>query len=201
MWTLAGVTLATLGYFGWKLTARNAYEAAKYTVIMADGACEVREYPDLMLATTAARFESQGQDGSFMRLFGFISGRNADEQKIAMTVPVFMERDTGNADSSMGLVVPKGVTESGIPAPTDEQVQINRRSGGRFAVIRFSGRLTDSSVDKNESLLRKWMGSQNLHGTDLAETAGYDPPWTPNPLRRNEVLIRLLDKGKIPAAS
>jgi hypothetical protein len=24
-----------------------------------------------------------------------------------------------------------------------------------------------------------------------AETAGYDPPWTPGPFRRNEVLIRI----------
>jgi hypothetical protein len=34
------------------------------------------------------------------------------------------------------------------------------------------------------------MSQKGLAGDDV-EFAGYDPPWTPGPLRRNEVLIRL----------
>ena len=75
-WAITGVVLASLGYLGWRLTARSAYESAEYTVAESDGDCEIREYPDLMLASTSMQFESEGGDGSFMRLFGFISGRN-----------------------------------------------------------------------------------------------------------------------------
>ena len=35
------------------------------------------------------------------------------------------------------------------------------------------------------------MEDNGLIGHDDAEFAGYDPPWTPGPFRRNEVLIRL----------
>jgi len=37
------------------------------------------------------------------------------------------------------------------------------------------------------------MKSQGFEGEPQAEAAGYDPPFTPGPLRRNEILIRLTD--------
>jgi hypothetical protein len=35
------------------------------------------------------------------------------------------------------------------------------------------------------------MNDRELVGDGDAEFAGYDPPWTSGPLRRNEILIRL----------
>jgi len=35
------------------------------------------------------------------------------------------------------------------------------------------------------------MSEQGLVADGDAEVAGYDPPWTPGPFRRNEVLIRI----------
>ena len=85
------VAVFALTYFGWKLTARSAYESAEYTVLDSAGPFETREYPDLMMATTNTQLEVQGGDGSFMRLFQYISGANDGQSKIAMTTPVFME--------------------------------------------------------------------------------------------------------------
>jgi hypothetical protein len=190
---VAVILLAVLSYFGWQFTSRSAYESAQYKVMQSEGDCEVRDYPDLMLARTSMRDISQGDDGSFMRLFRFISGDNQAKQKIAMTVPVFMERDALQENASMGFVVPSDVTAKGIPQPLHEEVEISQRSGGRFAVIRFSGPLNDSTRREQERLLREWMSSRNLRGLDNTETAGYDPPWTPNPFRRNEILIKLVN--------
>jgi hypothetical protein len=39
--------------------------------------------------------------------------------------------------------------------------------------------------------LQIWMDSRELEGSGGTEFAGYDPPWTPGPFRRNEILIRL----------
>ncbi len=202
---VAAILLAALSYFGWKFTARSAYESAQYEVMQSEGVCEVRDYPNLMLARTSMRDISQGDDGSFMRLFRFISGDNQGKQQIAMTVPVFMERDSQEESAHMGFVVPRDVTANGIPQPLHEEVEISQRPGGRFAVIRFSGPLNDSTRREQERLLRDWMSSRNLRGSDNTETAGYDPPWTPNPFRRNEILIKLVDadiaKNRAPVAN
>jgi DNA gyrase inhibitor GyrI len=185
------IVLVAVAYFGWQLTARSAYESAEYTVVESDGRFEIREYADLMMATTNMRFESQADDSSFMRLFRYISGGNDDERKVAMTTPVFMEPDNDESQGQMGFVIPKGVTDNSIPAPSDNQVQIQKRAGGQFAVIRFAGRMDSESVKKSEKELRKWMAEKNLVSEDDAEFAGYDPPWTPGPFRRNEILCRL----------
>ncbi len=190
---VAAVTIgvAAVGYFGWKVTARGAYESAEYAVIELEGLFEIRAYPDLMLATTDMQFDSQGSDGSFMRLFNYISGRNDRKQKVAMTTPVFMEAGDEENRGRMGFVIPKKVSGQRIPEPTSNDVKLFSRDGGRFAVIRFAGRINKETVARNEALLRQWMSDKGLTGTGNAELAGYDPPWTPGPLRRNEILIRL----------
>jgi hypothetical protein len=183
------------GVFAWNTMARAAYESAEYKVIESDGKFEVREYPDLMLVSTTTKLDTQGRDGSFMKLFSYISGANETKQKISMTTPVFMGNDK-DTSVQMGFVMPKDVATKGVPKPTGEQVDVRKRVGGRFAVVRFSGQLTSKQAKDAEAKLRAWMEAKGLVADDSAEgsgveTAGYDPPFTPGPLRRNEVLIRL----------
>ncbi len=185
------VLAATFGILGWQLTARSAYESAAYTVVEEEGRFEIREYPELKLATTSMEFQSQGDDGSFMRLFRYISGSNEDQQKVEMTTPVFMEPESADREGQMGFVIPLDVAAEGVPNPTDAAVEIETRTAGRFAVIRFAGRMNPESVEQAEAELREWMTEQGLTADGEAEIAGYDPPWTPGPLRRNEVLIRI----------
>jgi hypothetical protein len=185
------VVVLSLSYFGWKLTARGAYESAEYTVLVSDGPFETREYPDLILATTAMQFESQGEDGSFMRLFRYIRGANDRQKKISMTVPVFMKAESRDKDGQMGFLIPAEVSQQYTPEPSSENVEIRRRAGGVFAVIRFAGRMNGNSVSQAEYKLRDWINEKGLLADGEAEFAGYDPPWTPGPLRRNEILIRL----------
>jgi DNA gyrase inhibitor GyrI len=188
--------VATVGTFSLAMATRAGYESAEYTVIESDGSFEVREYPDLMLVATDSKMDSQGRDGSFMRLFQYISGANEAEQKIAMTTPVFMEGEIGKSDVSMGFVMPKEVAAKGAPDPKGEGVKLRERKGGRFAVIRFPGRLDSKLAKEKEAELREWMTSQGLQGEESAEAAGYDPPFTPAALRRNEILIRLTESPK-----
>jgi len=193
--------LVLIGVFAWNKTTRAAYESAEYKVIESDGNFEVREYPDLMLVATSTKIDAQdpeqgGRDGSFMKLFRYISGANESEQKISMTTPVFMENDKADSEVQMGFVMPKEVAVEGVPSPTGPDVDIHKRAGGRFAVYRFSGRLSAKLAKENEAKLRAWMDSKGLTPDDSpesngVESASYDPPWTPGPMRRNEILIRL----------
>ena len=190
------VVIALVGLFAWNKFGRAGYESAEYKVITSDGKFEVREYPDLMLVATSTKMDAQGRDGSFMKLFRYISGANESDKKISMTTPVFMENDKADSAVQMGFVMPKDVSVKGVPASTCEGVDVRKRIGGRFAVLRFSGQLSAKLAKESEAKLRTWMETKSLIADDSpessgVETAGYDPPFTPGPLRRNEVLIRL----------
>ncbi|SMP59612.1 SOUL heme-binding protein [Neorhodopirellula lusitana] len=227
------VGLALISVFAWNLTVRAGYESAEYKVVESDGQFEVREYPDLMLVATKTQIDAQGRDGSFMKLFRYISGANEAEQKISMTTPVFMENDAADTQVQMGFVMPKEVAVEGVPVPTGPDVDVRKRPGGRFAVFRFSGRMNAKLAKESEAKLRAWMETKgldpaNANGSDAeggnqsdasegdalnpaggasdnsgsqsvtssgVEAASYDPPFTPGPLRRNEILIRLKDSS------
>jgi hypothetical protein len=196
------VIICSAIFLGWKLTSRNAYESAEYVVIESDGPIELREYPDLMLAATEMGTNTDGDDGSFGRLFRYISGNNEDKQKVAMTTPVFMEPKSQNDSSApsqndrgqMGFVIPKDVVETSIPQPLGDNVQVTKRLGGTFAVIRFAGQMNAETQQRQRELLTDWIEKKGLQPDQPAgeaEIASYDPPWTPGPLRRNEILIRI----------
>ena len=185
------VIVCGLVFMGWKLTSRSAYESAEYSVLETEGNIELRSYPELVLVTTSMGTRVQGDDGSFGRLFRYISGTNSDKQKVAMTTPVFMEPESDQADGQMSFVIPKEVAESKVPEPTGGQVQLTKRAAGKFAVIRFAGRVDLDVRNEQRSKLKNWIERNGYSAIGEAEVAGYDPPWTPGPLRRNEILIRI----------
>jgi len=185
------VLFSVSAFVGWKAFGREKYETASYEVTKSDGDFEVRKYPDLELVVTSSAKGSSGDDGSFMRLFRYISGENEAEQKIAMTTPVFMDRSEEEEAGRMGFMIPAKVAESGAPSPKHDKVDIKTRPAGEFAVYRFSGRLDSRLEGEAKKKLFEWIEANGLTATGEAEFAGYDPPWTPGPMRRNEVLIRL----------
>ena len=196
IYLIIAVVICGAVFVGWKLTSRSAYESAEYTVLETDGQIELRAYPDLMLVTTKMGTRYQGDDGSFGRLFQYISGGNDNKQKVAMTTPVFMEPQSdseqpGTPAGQMGFVIPKEVAQSSIPNPTSDQVEVTKRPGGTFAVIRFAGQINLGVRQQQQKLLETWIEKRQLKSDGESEIAGYDPPWTPGPLRRNEVLIRI----------
>lgn len=196
IYLLVAVVICGAIFMGWKLTSRSAYESAEYTVLETDGQIELRSYPDLMLVTTTMGTRYQGDDGSFGRLFQYISGGNKDKQKVAMTTPVFMEPQSdseqpGTPAGRMGFVIPKDVAQTSIPNPASDQVEVTKRLGGTFAIIRFAGRIDLEVCQEQQRVLEAWIEKRELKSEGESEIAGYDPPWTPGPLRRNEILIRV----------
>ncbi len=159
-------------------TSRAGYETAPYKVIRTEGAFEIREYPELKIATTAR----EGDDSSFMRLFRYIDGGNVAKEKIAMTTPVFM------VDGKMAFVVPEKY-KSAIPAPASPQVVVDTMKAQRVAVYRFSGSRTKDSEPQALAKLKAWTQQSKLQEAGTAFSAYYDPPWTPGLMRRNEVLV------------
>jgi len=172
---------------------RSGYESAPYQVVRTDGKFELRDYPLLAVVVTPMAASGNSDDGSFMRLFRFITGANAAKQKIAMTTPVFMSGDDTNR--IMAFVLPAKLKAATAPQPADAAVAVRELPGGRFAVLRFSGGRNTKREVATLARLRAWLATQGLTAADASPVYGYfDPPWTPSFLRRNEVMLRIAPK-------
>ena len=182
------VLLAGLVFAGCR-TARSAYESAPYHVVRADGKFELRDYPAMKVVETPMRGSGSSADGSFMRLFRFISGNNAAKEKIAMTTPVFMSGSKSN--TTMAFVLPANMKLSEVPKPADGSVQVRELPAGTFAVLRFSGGRNSRNEAEASTRLRDWLAREKLSAAGLPVYGYFDPPWTPGFLRRNEVMLRM----------
>ena len=170
---IACVLLASCG-------TSSHYTTAPFTVVRSEGPFEIRDYPALAVASTPRG----GDNESFKRLFGYISGANASKQKISMTTPVLMTGD------EMRFVMPAPL-QTTAPQPANNQVKLQTLPPRRFGVYRYSGRAIPANERTALTKLTQWLDAAQIqHGKESA-VAYYDPPWTLPPLRHNEVLLPL----------
>ena len=170
-----------------------------YSVVLAEPPFELRDYGELVVARTSMK---DGSGAAFGRLFDYISGANSGARDIAMTAPVL---DTESAEGAkiamtapvlqgrdgareMVFVLPEDMTPQTAPVPSDPRVSLATIPPRRVAVVRYSGFLTRRAATE-EGRLRDWLARKGLRPKGPAEIAGYNPPWTLPPYRRNEVLI------------
>lgn len=176
-------------------TSRAGYESAPYAVVQSAGIFEVRDYPTLTTATTAMDSSGSARDDRFMRLFRYIDGGNAASQKVAMTTPVFMTAPSAGASkaepSTMAFVLPSDVAAAGAPTPQSSEVVLRTLPARRVAVVRFNGVSNRQREQAKLEELTAWVQKQGLSVAGDPFFAYYDPPWTPGPLRRNEVFLAL----------
>lgn len=183
---LLGVAIA----FTWAgcQATRAGYESAPYGVIRKEGKFEVRDYPALTVVETSMAREGDGSDGSFRRLFRFITGRNGDGRKIAMTTPVFMSGS--DTDRTMAFVLPAKLKAGEVPKPEENSLAVREVEAGRFAVLRFRGGRSAENEARALARLQSWLAGQGLKADPSPVYGYFDPPWTPAFLRRNEVMLR-----------
>ena len=164
--------------------SRKGYESAPYEVVLRDGKYELRDYPNLTVVETPVREDS---GASFQRLFRYISGRNAESKKIAMTTPVFM---AGKASTrSMSFVMPADMETA--PPASDPSVKTATIPDGRFAVFGFSGSRSEQAEKSSLNQLLAWLKNRGVPANGDPIYGYFDPPWTPPFLRRNEVMLRV----------
>ena len=169
-----------------------AIEKPIYETISKEGDFEVRKYAALKVVS-APMDDMANRDDSFRKLFKYISGENAGKQKIAMTSPVFM--DEGKKDATAGkmsFMLPAKVAEKGAPAPDGEGLAVTEIAGGTFAVLRFKGWSKEESRNKASEALAALITGNKLKPEGATFFAFYDPPWTPELMRRNEIWQRIV---------
>ncbi|WP_314506055.1 heme-binding protein [uncultured Microbacterium sp.] len=186
-------------------------EQQLYEVVRAEPDFELRRYPEHVVAETLIRdaeFEDAGSR-AFRYLFGYISGDNTARQSIEMTAPVVQSPARGSRiamtapavqeQSPDGFVVafvlPAGMTEATAPAPSRPEVTLRTVHEKLSAVLRFSGRWTESSWQKHRKDLLAAVNEAGLTVLGEPRFARFDPPYTPWFLRRNEVLVDVAESS------
>ena len=188
IFSVFGVLLGGVALYA-QQAADEKYESPDYVVVKSDGAFEIRDYPAMTVVSAPMPNPGDNRNTAFMSLFGYISGKNEASQKISMTSPVI----TGDVDGkkAMSFVVPADVAKAGAPEASDSKIVVSKRSAGRFAVYRYSGRWTEANETTAQNKLSAWLKDQGLAAKGSFETANYDPPFTLPAFRRNETMLRI----------
>lgn len=177
-------------------------EIAPYEVEKADGAYEIRAYPDLVVAETSGhgnRLEAMRQ--GFPSLAAYIGGANEAKQHIAMTAPVLGQSTELGDALTVRFVLPHTMPMAELPAPTDSHIRLQEQPASRYVTIRFSGSTTDDAITAHLEELKTYIATQELTVVGEPVVAFYNPPWTLPFLRRNEIWWQLQDTTSIPDAT
>lgn len=186
-------------------------ETPKYSVSRKQNEIEIRQYPGYIQAEVTVddkNYKSAIEKG-FSVLAGYIFGNNTSRQKIEMTTPVQASQSekiamttqvtvSGESSFTVAFIMPAEYTLETLPQPKDNRVHFTRILARSMAAIRFSGYFQQETILKNKQRLRQWLDEQGLGTEGDFIVAGYNHPWVPGFLARNEVLIQikaeLLDK-------
>lgn len=172
-------------------------ETPEYEVVFNDpgGVFEVRKYaPYSVVQTGGGSPENPSGNKAFFKLAGYIFGKsNVEQEKMAMTTPVQIDRRTG----AMSFIMPSKYWDSdaleSAPAPAeDADVQLQSRPGETVAVSVFGGYARSRAVEeRTEALLSALDGSSVLQVPDRKATRlmQYNDPFTVPWKRRNEVSV------------
>jgi len=179
-------------------------ETPKYAVIKKQNEIEIRQYPAYIQAEVVIdekQYQSAIQKG-FGVLAGYIFGNNVSKQKIEMTSPVQASQSekiamttpvtvTGESNFTVAFIMPSAYTLETLPQPKDGRVHFKLIPARSLAAIRFSGFFRQDTIQKNKQHLGRWLEEKGIETDGDFIVAGYNPPWVPGFLARNEVLIQI----------
>jgi len=172
------------GYFG------SRVEQADYTVVKKMNGYEIREYPAHIVAETSVQgsYDESMSEG-FRIVAGYIFGGNTKKESIAMTAPVMATKEGDSQTISFGM--PRSYTMETLPIPNDERVKIVMITAKKFAVLRFSWYRSDARIKRMQEKLLSLLARDGVVAQGSTAYAGYNAPWTPPWMNRNEVLVEI----------
>ncbi|MSS74854.1 heme-binding protein [Candidatus Pacearchaeota archaeon] len=195
-----------LGFFS------SRVEQADYTVIKKMKGYEIREYPAHIIAQTTVKGSyGESMNNGFRIVAGYIFGGNTKKESIAMTAPVVSQSGKGEKISeSIAMTAPVVVTAEGesqiisfgmprsytletLPTPNDPRVKIVMIPTKKYAVLQFSGYRSDARVKKMQEKLASSLVRDGVSTEGSTAYAGYNAPWTPPWMNRNEVLVEVIN--------
>ena len=178
-----------------------ALEEPKYQILKSNNNYEIREYN----ARLAVEVTYSNEDSGFRYLFNYISGENTTSEKVNMTVPVTQSvkidmtapvtQSKKDGKLVMQFYLPSKFTLNNAPKPTNSRVSLVVLEGGIYAVIKYSGRVTDKNFQKHYKELKEYLTKDNINFFEPAIRATFNGPFTLPILRRNEVMVKINYNG------
>ena len=174
-------TLTFLLILNQSISMAQQYETQSFDLIKKVDEAEIRFYPPAM------KIRSSRKNG-FGALFGYISGRNSRDQKIAMTTPVYLGK---NEDSEMmEFVLPRSIDKSNAPKPLSEKVEVYESRSGYYIAHSFGGYAFDWSVNRVRKNLEEIAFRNKIKLIGDPFVLVYDSPYKIIN-RKNEVLFEV----------
>ena len=164
-----------------------AYEESKYRLIKETDVYEIRHYPERLVAQIT--YPSSINGNGFRKLFNFIDGSNESNIEIKMTVPV--NEKIIDKKITMQFFLPKDFTLENTPTPNDNEIIITSIKEGFYAVIKYSGRLSNNNFVKHKNILHEALLNDGIKMSKIPIKAIYNGPYTLPVLRRNEVMYNI----------
>jgi alpha-amylase/alpha-mannosidase (GH57 family) len=164
-----------------------AIEQAAYTTVLKDGPFEIRQMQAMIIAITDEN-HLDGNSG-FSEIFNYISGSNADRQKIAMTTPVI--NDIEEKKMTTAFVMPRQYALKDLPSPSSKALKLQEVPAKLVASLTFSGSVNQDQLSRKQQDLLSWLNSKNIVPVGSLQLARYNPPFIPGFLKRNEVMIEI----------
>lgn len=162
----------------------SKYETVDYKVIEKEHDFEIRQYEAF---NTVAVDEDRLDSSGFNQIFNYISGNNANHEKIPMTVPVINEMKDGEVSTE--FVMPHKYSAETLPKPSNPDLEIRTIQGKLTASVTFSGTVTENKIKRYEKELSEWLTNKNIKSVGNFRLARYNSPFSLPALRRNEILI------------
>jgi hypothetical protein len=201
----------------WIASVAMAVEEPKYTVLEKAEPFELREYAPLIVAEAEVEGDLDAASSLGFRLIaGYIFGENQVAEKMAMTAPVGIASNTQKTSAKIAMtapvvmaahastnasnrlwtvsfVMPAEYTLASLPKPLNPKIKIREIAAQKRAVVTFSGFYDEEKVQAKTQALRDWMQVKNLKSAGEPQFARYDAPWTLPFMRRNEVMLEVLE--------
>jgi effector-binding domain-containing protein len=179
-------------------------ETPKYSVSRKENKIEIRQYPGYIQAevTVEEKDYKSAIEKGFRVLAGYIFGNNISRQNIEMTTPVQTSQSekiamttpvtvSGESSFTVAFIMPAEYTLETLPQPRDERVHFRQIPARAVAAIRFSGFFRQETIQQNKQKLSAWLAEQGIETEGDFIIAGYNPPWVPGFLARNEVMVEV----------
>ena len=162
-----------------------SYEEPPFNIVYKTEVYEIRHYLDRL----AVQATYNNQDSTFRMLFNYISGENKESEKIKMTTPVTLFKNS--SDIVMQFFLSLKFSIKTAPKSTDSKVKLINIEEGYYAVIRYSGRTTDKNFDKHVKILKKNLKEDKIKIIGPSTKAIYNGPFTLPIFRRNEAMFQV----------